>query len=102
MDEMSKAAAKLGSARSAVKAAAARENGKMGGRPLPPNANVARIFEDVGGYYICDEDGPLDARGKAYDTKADALRAAATCGYTHAIGSGCYWTGTRKIPGNLF
>lgn len=62
---------------------------------------VARIFEDVGGYYICDDDANmLDARGRAYETKADALRAAASGpdAYTHATGSGTYWVyGIRSI-----
>ena len=56
---------------------------------------VARIFEEcTGKYHICDEAGScLDARGKAYDTKAHALRAAASGpdAYTHATGSGTYW-----------
>ena len=64
---------------------------------------VARIFEDVGGYYVCDEDGPLDTRGVPHATKAEALRAAAkvwpgTEPYTHAVGSGTYWDGVRAIP----
>jgi hypothetical protein len=59
---------------------------------------VARIFEDVGGFYVCTEEHMLDTRGTAYPTKASALRAAAANGYTHAIGSGCYWQGERRIP----
>lgn len=61
---------------------------------------TARIFaESTGKYHICDDDGGmLDARGKGHDTKADALRAAAYMGYTHATGSGTYWEGTRRIP----
>lgn len=63
------------------------------------NKIIARIFEDVVGYYVCDEDATyLDARGAAYRTKADALRAAAEDGYTHAIGSGTHWDGLRRIP----
>ena len=57
---------------------------------------TAYIFEDVNGYYICDPDGPLDTRGKAYPSKAAALRAAAYEGYTHAEGSGTYRDG--RIP----
>jgi hypothetical protein len=50
---------------------------------------IARVFESVGGYYICaDSLDYLDARGKAYPTKSAALRAAYRCGFTHAIGSG--------------
>ena len=60
---------------------------------------TAYIFEDVNGYYICDPDGPLDARGKAHQSKAEAMRAAAYEGYTHAEGSGTYWDGVKKIPG---
>jgi len=40
----------------------------------------------------------LDARGGGHRTKADAMRAAAFDGYTHATGSGCYWEGVRRIP----
>jgi hypothetical protein len=60
------------------------------------NSRKVYIFEDVDGYHICDVDGPLDARGKAYPTKAEALRAALYEGYTHAEGSGTYRNG--KIP----
>ena len=65
---------------------------------------VARIFEDVGGYYVCDDAlDYLDARGMPHATKAAALRAAATDYgdgefYTHAVGSGTYWDGVRAIP----
>jgi hypothetical protein len=55
---------------------------------------TARIFEDVGGYYVCDDaDDFLDARGRGYQTKAAALRAAWESGYDRAIGSGCYRPG---------
>lgn len=60
---------------------------------------TARIFEDVGGYYICDESSEfLDACGSSYSRISDALRAAIYNGYTHAIGSGTYWDGVKKIP----
>jgi hypothetical protein len=60
---------------------------------------TARIFEDVNGYYVCSEGlDYLDARGHVYCSKADALRAAAMGGYTHATGSGTYWAGTQRIP----
>jgi hypothetical protein len=49
---------------------------------------IARIFEDVGGYYVCPEDGPLDTRGTAYRTKTQARMVAWDSGYTHAVGSG--------------
>lgn len=53
--------------------------------------SMARVFEDVGGYYFCDDGlDYLDARGAAYDSKAAALRAAYAAGYTHATGSGAY------------
>ena len=56
---------------------------------------TARIFEDIGGYYVCDDDlDYLDARGRAHATKAAALRAAWESGYTHAVGSGCYRDGS--------
>lgn len=35
-----------------------------------------RVFEDIGGYYWGDEDGPLDTRGRVYRTKIAACRAA--------------------------
>lgn len=64
---------------------------------------VARIFEEVTGkYHYCDDSlDCLDARGHGYDTKAGALRAASYDGYTHAVGSGCYWDGIRRIPQKL-
>lgn len=57
---------------------------------------VARIFEDVNGYYVCDN-GKLDTRGRCYKTKIAAIRAAARDGYSQAIGSGCYWDGVKSI-----
>ena len=64
---------------------------------------TARIFEEsTGMYHICDDDGPLlDARGRGHRTKADAMRAAAYDGYTHATGSGTWWEGVRRIPAEL-
>ena len=60
---------------------------------------VARIFDDVGGYYVCsDAINHLDARGRCYPTKAAAMRAAAEMGYTHCAGSGTYYDGVRAIP----
>jgi hypothetical protein len=36
-----------------------------------------RVFEDIGGYYYCDDSLPyLDTRGQAYKTKAMATRVA--------------------------
>ena len=59
---------------------------------------VARIFEEpTGKYHICDDGlDYLDARGCGYDTKSQALRAAAR-GYTHATGSGCPWKGIKSL-----
>jgi len=52
---------------------------------------IARIFEDIGGYYICDDSlDYLDMRGSCSKTRAEAMRRAADCGYTHARGSGTY------------
>ena len=62
---------------------------------------IARIFEDVGGYHICPEDGPLTTSAHPVRRKSDALRKAAQSGYTHAVGSGCYWRGVRAIPSRL-
>jgi len=50
---------------------------------------VAYIFQDVGGWYICDDAaGYLDTRGKAYRSKNAAIAAARWAasmgdGYTH-------------------
>lgn len=55
---------------------------------------VARIFKDVGGYYICNDSlDYLDTRGAVFPSKIAALRAAASGpdAYTHATGSGTYW-----------
>ena len=55
---------------------------------------MARIFEDVGGYFVCDDGlDYLDSRGVAHDTKRDALISAYSRGYSHAVGSGCYRPG---------
>lgn len=52
---------------------------------------IARIFEDIGGYYICDDSlDYLDARGDPYEKKSHAMSAAKQYGYTHARGSGTY------------
>lgn len=50
--------------------------------------DIAYIFEDVGGWYINDdetvaEDNCLDCRGDNYESKAQALRQASYHGYTH-------------------
>lgn len=66
------------------------------------DTKIARVFEDVGGYYWCDDDGPLDTSGKCYKTKADAMTAAAFDGYRYATGSGTYWGNEVKaIPEHL-
>ena len=61
---------------------------------------VARIFSDIGGYFICDNDLPyLDTRGGSYETKAQAMRIAPLLGYTHCVGSGTYKPDqVHKIP----
>ncbi len=57
---------------------------------------MARIFESVGGYYVCsDELDYLDTRGWAYPAKAAARQAAKEAGYTHAVGSGAYRQGEK-------
>lgn len=62
---------------------------------------VARIFEDIGGYFICDDElDYLDTRGAPRKTKRRALTDAANNGYTHATGSGTYWgNAVRSIGG---
>ncbi len=61
---------------------------------------VARVFEEPTGlYHVCGDSLTwLDARGPGCRSKADALRLAMDCGYTHAVGSGTYWEGVRAIP----
>ena len=60
---------------------------------------VARIFQEMSGkFYVCsDELDYMDATGPSYGKKSEALWAASELGYTHAVGSGTYWTGTRSI-----
>lgn len=62
--------------------------------------SIAIIFQDLDGHYYVSPDALdyMDSSGAGYRTKADALRAAAECGFTHACGSGTYWHGTRRIP----
>ena len=62
--------------------------------------DVAIIFLEGDGLYRISGTGLgfLDARGRAYPTKAAAIRAAADMGYTHVTGSGSYWPGVRRIP----
>ena len=63
--------------------------------------NVAYIFEDVSGWYICDEDGELDTRGACYPTKNQAIASLRDekrfnqTDYTH------YTTGLRTRPAKL-
>lgn len=60
---------------------------------------VARIFEELDGFHVCDNAQSLDARGPAYPTKAAALRAAYDAGYWYAVGEGCDWGhGIARIP----
>lgn len=63
-------------------------------------ANIWQTFDD--GYFVCVENC---AHGRCrmgvvevFDTKAAALRGASRDGFTHAMGVGTYWEGTRKIP----
>ena len=60
---------------------------------------TARIFEEATGkYHYCDDRLPyLDARGKGFDTKRQALEAAYMAGFTHAVGSGCYKQGASIL-----
>ena len=62
------------------------------------NRVVARIFQDVGGYYICNDNlDYLDARGTSYPTKKMAQEIAFESGYTHGRGSGMSSKGMRKL-----
>ena len=45
---------------------------------------VYRVFEDVGGYYFCDDSLPhLDTRGRCYPTREEATAMAAEIGRQH-------------------
>ena len=60
---------------------------------------VARLFFEHDGIHICDDSSEyLDARGYAYQSKAEALRQAHLDGYAHAVGSGTSWDGIKRIP----
>ena len=57
--------------------------------------SVARIFEDVGGYFICDNSLPyLDTRGSAFPSRRAAIaglkqfRKYIPEGYTHYLSKG--------------
>ncbi|TXH18470.1 MAG: hypothetical protein E6R03_02130 [Hyphomicrobiaceae bacterium] len=69
---LSSAGAALGSVKSETKAAAARENGKKGGRPAR-----FHIFREADGWHWSPKSlDYLDARGRGYPSKAAARRAA--------------------------
>lgn len=69
---LSSAGATLGSVKSEIKAAAARKNGKKGGRP-----SQFHIFEESDGWHWSPKSlDYLDARGRGYPSKAAARRAA--------------------------
>jgi len=51
--------------------------------------NTIYIFEDVGGWYACDDAGPLDIGGRCYPSKNAAIAAARQSGqWTHYIVAG--------------
>jgi len=63
---------------------------------------VARIFEDVGGFYYCDANlSYLDTRGGAFETVGDAIRSIEgnnmfiLCPYTHYVRGNV----TRRVRG---
>jgi hypothetical protein len=62
---------------------------------------VAYVFEDVGGWYICDDDASmLDARGRAYQSKNAAiagLKEMASNGHTDYTHYRTGSTKTRKL-----
>lgn len=66
-------------------------------------SHIARIFEDVGGFYINDEQETLlRTDGKCYPTKKEALLTAYRSGYTHAVGSGTYYrNGVHSIASQI-
>lgn len=60
---------------------------------------IAYIFEDVGGWYINDDetvsqDNCLDCRGDKYESKSQALRQASYYDYTHYRHAGI----VKRIP----
>jgi hypothetical protein len=56
---------------------------------------TARIFQEADGFHWSPESLPyLDARGRAYGSRSEALRSAYSAGYTHAVGA---VAGRRKI-----
>jgi hypothetical protein len=65
---------------------------------------VARVFEDVNGYYFCDNtEKCLDMRGTAHPTKISVMRAAYRAGYTYCTGSGSYHPfKVRRISSMIF
>ncbi len=58
---------------------------------------IACIFEDVVGYYVADDAGPLYTGGPEYKTKVAAMMAAYSMGYLYAHGSGTYWREPVRI-----
>jgi len=54
------------------------------------------IFRDVGGWYACDDLGPLDICGPCYPSKNAAIAAARRSGWTHYIVAGAK-TRKRKL-----
>jgi len=64
-----------------------------------PAIRIARIHDVPDGWGISDDElDYLETGGPVHRTKAEALRAASADGYTHAVGSGCPWSGVRRIP----
>lgn len=54
---------------------------------LIPQTMTARIFEDAGGFCFCSSASAcLNARGRSFRSRAEALRGAYRSGFTHAIG----------------
>lgn len=52
---------------------------------------TARIFRHDGLIYVCDDAAPgLSTKGGGHVSKAAALRAARSLGFTHCVGSGTY------------
>lgn len=79
-----------GSTPSEARAAAARENGRRGGRPTAGPRKVARVFEGATGWFYCDDAlDYLDERGPRFASRREAIAGARDAGeWTHYATAG--------------